>query len=42
MYFSLYNWIGGHEIIKLKNRIFSSNREKKTQKQAQKGMNEME
>ena len=42
MYYSLYNWIGEHEIIKLKNRIFASNPEKRTQKQAQKGMNEME
>ena len=35
------NWIGEHEITKLKN-IFASNPEKKTQKQAQKDINEME
>ena len=43
MYYSLYNWIGEHEIKKLKNiYIFASNPEKRTQKQAQKDMNEME
>ena len=36
-----YNWIGEREITKLK-QIFASNPEKRTQKQAQKGMNEME
>ena len=41
MYYSLYNWIGEHEITKLKN-IFALNPEKRTQKQAQKHMNEME
>ena len=41
MYYSLYNWIGEHEITKLK-KIFASNPEKRTQKQAQKDMNEME
>ena len=40
MYYSLYNWIGGHEIAKLK-KIFASNPEKRTQKKAQKDMNEM-
>ena len=43
MYYSLHNWIGEHEITKLKNRvIFASNPEKRRQKQAQKNMNEME
>ena len=42
MYYSLYKWIGEHEIIKLRKIIFASNPEKRTQKQAQKGMNEME
>ena len=42
MYYSLYNWIGEHEITKLKIYIFASNPEKRTQKQAQKDMNEME
>ena len=43
MYYSLYNWIGEgeHEIKKLK-KIFASNPEKRTQKQVQKDMNEME
>ena len=41
MYYSLCNWIGEHEITKLK-KIFASNPEKRTQKQAQKDMNEME
>ena len=36
-----YNWIEEHEITKLK-QIFASNQEKRTQKQAQKDMNEME
>ena len=39
--YSLYNRIGEHEITKLK-KIFASNPEKRTQKQAQKDMNEME
>ena len=42
MYLILYNWIGEHEIIKLKKYIFASNPETRTQKQAQKDMNEME
>ena len=42
MNYSLYNWIGEHEITKLKKYIFSSNPEKKSQKQAQKDMNKME
>ena len=42
MYYSLYNWIGKHEIAKLKKKIFASNPEKRTQKQAQKDMNKME
>ena len=42
MYYSLYNWIGEHEITKLKQYIFALNPEKRTQKQAQKDMNEME
>ena len=41
MYYSLYSWIGEHEITKLK-KLFASNPEKRTQKQAQKDMNEME
>ena len=39
MYCSLYNWIGEHEITKLKKYIFASNPEKRTQKQAQKDIN---
>ena len=44
MYYSLYNWIEEHEITKLKKYTgtFASNPEKRTQKQAQKDMNEME
>ena len=42
MCYSVYNWIGEHEITKLKEKIFASNPEKRTQKQAQKDMNEME
>ena len=42
MYYSLYNWNGEQEITKQKIYIFSSNPEKRTQKQAQKDMNEME
>ena len=42
MYYSLWNWIGEHEITKLKKYIFTLNPEKRTQKQAQKDMNEME
>ena len=41
MYYSLYNWIGEHDITKLK-KIFASKPEKRTQKQAHKDMNEME
>ena len=41
MYYFLYNWIGAYEITKLKKK-FASNPEKRTQKQAQKDMNEME
>ena len=37
-YYSLYNWIGEHEIAKLKKYILASNPEKRTQKQAQKDM----
>ena len=40
--YSLYNWIGEHEITKLKKNIFASNPEKRTQKQIQKDMNYME
>ena len=42
VYYSLYNWIGEHEITKIKEKIFASNPKKRTQKQAQKDMNEME
>ena len=42
LYYSLYIWIGEHEVTKLKKKIFASNLEKRTQKQAQKDMNEME
>ena len=42
MYYSLYNWIGEHEITKLTRKIFASNPEKRTQKQPKKDMNEME
>ena len=42
MYYSLYNWIAEHEITKLRKKIFASNPEKRTQKQTQKDMNEME
>ena len=41
MYYPLYNWIGEHEIAKLKKKILASNPEKRTQKQAQKDLNEM-
>ena len=41
VYYSLYNWIGEHEITKLK-KIFASNPEKRTQNQAQKDMNDIE
>ena len=37
-----FNWIEEHEITKLKKYIFALNPEKRTQKQAQKDMNEME
>ena len=40
MYYSLYNWIGEHEIEQTKKISFESR--KRTQKQAQKDMNEME
>ena len=41
MYYSLYNWIGEHEITKLKKKkTFASNPEKWTQKEAQKDMHE--
>ena len=40
MYYSLYNWTGEHGITKLKKNIVASNPEKRTQKQAQKDMNE--
>ena len=42
IYFSLYIWIGEHEITKLKKYICFESRKKRTQKQAQKDMNEME
>ena len=42
MRYSLYNWIGEQEISKLKKQIFASNQERRTQKQAQKDMNETE
>ena len=42
MNYPLYNWIGEHEITKLKKYIFASNPEKRIQKQPQKDMNEME
>ena len=35
LYYSQYNMIGEHEITKLKKKIFASNPEKRTQKQAQ-------
>ena len=41
VYYSLYNWNGQHEITELK-KIFTSNPEKRTQKQAKKDMSEME
>ena len=41
IYYSLYNWIEEDEITKLK-KSFASNPEKRTQKQTQKDMNEME
>ena len=41
MCYSPYNWIGEHEITKLKKNIFASNPEKRTEKQAQKDMNQM-
>ena len=41
MYYSLYNWIGQHKIAKLK-KIFASKPGRKTQKQAQKDVNEIE
>ena len=42
MYYSLYNWIGEHEITKLEKKIFASYPEKKDTKQTQKDMNEIE
>ena len=43
MYYSLYNWIGEHEITKLKKYIYLLRIQKKGhKKQAQKDMNEME
>ena len=42
MYHSLYNWIGKHEITKLKKLHIRFESRKKTQKQAQKDTNEME
>ena len=41
MYYSLYNWIGVQEITKLKKIYLLPIRKKRTQKQAQKDMNEM-
>ena len=41
MYYSLYNWIGEHEITILKKNISFVSR-KRTQQQAQKDMNKME
>ena len=41
MYYSLYNWIGEHKIAKLK-KTFASKPGKRTQKQAQKYVNEIE
>ena len=41
IYYSRSNWIGEHGITKLK-KMFASNPEKRTQKQAQKDINEME
>ena len=42
IYYSLFNWIRDHEITKLKKEIFASNLERRTEKQAQKDINEME
>ena len=42
VYYSLYNWIGEHEITKLKKKYLLRIQKKRTQKQAQKDMNEME
>ena len=42
MYYSLNNWIGEHEITKLKKRYLLRIQKKRTQKQRQKDMNEME
>ena len=41
MYYSQFNWIGEHEITNPK-KIFASNPGRRTQKQAQKNMSEME
>ena len=40
MYYSLHSWIIEHEIIKLEKKIFALNPEMRTQKQAQKDINE--
>ena len=40
-YYTLYNWTGEHEITKVKKKISFESR-KRTQKQAQKDINEME
>ena len=42
MYYSLYNWIGEHKVTKLKNIYICLESRKRTQKQAEKDMNEME
>ena len=42
MCYSLYNWIGEHEITKLKKKYLLRIPRKRTQKKAQKDMNEME
>ena len=39
MYYSLYNWIGEHEILQNWKKIFASNPEKGTQKEPQKDIN---
>ena len=42
MYYSLYNWIGEHEITKLKNIYICFESRKRIRKQAQKDKKEME
>ena len=42
MYYFLYNWIEEHEITKLKNMYICFESGKKTKKEAQKDMNEMQ